>query len=81
MNHQQPRPGQDPAFKISNAELTDEQLRDVERRLDQMLDVAWSVYQTIGTDPKRLAALRRYLTDFRKESTIRRKVGGEEVSI
>ncbi len=78
MNNKQNGPGQSSPCKISNAELTDEQIRGIEQRLDHMLDVAWSVYQTISTDPKRLAALRRYLTDVRNRSSIETKVQRNE---
>jgi hypothetical protein len=74
-NKPSPESGSRPTIKISNVELTDDQLREVEKRLDHMLDIAWSVYQTISADPKRLAALRRYLTEVRNDSKLKNEKG------
>jgi 5-bromo-4-chloroindolyl phosphate hydrolysis protein len=43
-----------------------EELREIEERVDRMLEIAWSVYRTIAKDPAKLAELRRHLTEWRR---------------
>jgi len=60
-------PGSRPALSsIYKQKLSQGELREIEARLDQMLNIAWAVFQTIAKEPAKLAALRTHLTEARK---------------
>lgn len=59
-------PGLPASFSNHKHGLSVDEVAEIQARLDQMLDLAWSVMQTIAKDPAKLAELRRHLTELKK---------------
>ncbi len=70
--------GKNPApSSLYKHKLSAEELKEIEARLDQMLNIAWAVFQTIAKEPARLAELRRHLTEARKLDPIQERSKNE----
>lgn len=67
-------PGKNQALSsIYKHKLSEEELREIEGRLDQMLNIAWAVFQTLAKEPAKLAELRKHLTEAKKLDPIQER--------